>query len=381
MPPLGRQRGHLLSHHADLHAKDTSLLFGRGPLQARIPAGELHGEFHFDLVEGETGPSPPGYECLSLPNAGPLPRTAEEGCCYPPGLPETPTGWEWEGCGHRGGERDCVEGTGGKTAPRGQQPGARPLCRHFPPLPAHPVHLNHICVPVLGFYSLWVQLQRREGRECEREGRRWRGGERELSAGRQLLPAGSTVRQNRAEAALRGSSPRPLLSWLVKEPDARVGTPARPLCDGYSHPFTGAHMEAHKQEATCSTTRTGVNGGGGQCGLRCRMGARRGQGLLSGVRLPGSESQHWRRQACDLGTFSPWLSLLCVFRAPQPIADAAGCTVAKAPRDNWGGAAGLQGGKHAVGEAPGRGRSPRKWGEQQRLRGIPPRGPARPPLL
>lgn len=268
MPPPRRQRGHLLSHHADLHAKDASLLFGRGPLQAHIPAGELHGEFHFDLVEGETGPSPPGYECPSLPNTGPLPRTADEGCLYPPGLPETPTGWGWEGRGHRGGERDCVEGTGGKTAPRGQQPGAHPLCRHLPALPAHPVHLNHICVPVLGFYSLWVQLQRKEETEREREGRRRRRGERQFSAGWWLLPAGSTVRTGRGCSSGRLQPPAPPV--LAGEGAGRMGRHAgpSPSATGILTHLTGAHTEAQKQEATCSTTRTGVNGGG-QCGLRC----------------------------------------------------------------------------------------------------------------
>lgn len=55
----GQQRQHLLCHHADLHTKDTSLFFGRGPLQAHISAGELHGEFHLDLLRGEAGTSPP----------------------------------------------------------------------------------------------------------------------------------------------------------------------------------------------------------------------------------------------------------------------------------------------------------------------------------
>lgn len=42
---------HLLCHHADFDTKDTGLLFGWGPLQAHVPACELHGEFHLDLWE------------------------------------------------------------------------------------------------------------------------------------------------------------------------------------------------------------------------------------------------------------------------------------------------------------------------------------------
>ena len=86
------------------------------------------------------------------PNTG-----APQDCTW--GLPETLTGWEWEGCRQRrGGGAGWV---GGGLA-------AHPLCRHFRPLPAHPIHLNHISVPVLGFYSLWIQLQRKKEKVRER---------------------------------------------------------------------------------------------------------------------------------------------------------------------------------------------------------------------
>lgn len=52
-PARRQRRQHLLSHHADLHTEDASLLFGRSPLQAHVSAGEFHGEFHFDLLGGE----------------------------------------------------------------------------------------------------------------------------------------------------------------------------------------------------------------------------------------------------------------------------------------------------------------------------------------
>ena len=46
---------------------------------------------------------------------------------------------------------------------------AHPLCRHFQSRPTHPIHLNHIGVPVLGFYSLWIQLQRKKEKVRKRE--------------------------------------------------------------------------------------------------------------------------------------------------------------------------------------------------------------------
>lgn len=39
--------------------------------------------------------------------------------------------------------------------------------RHFLSPGTHPIHLDHICVPVLGFYSLRIQLQREKERGCE----------------------------------------------------------------------------------------------------------------------------------------------------------------------------------------------------------------------
>lgn len=40
---------HALGDDADFDSKDTSLLFGRRPLQAHVSARELHGELHLDL--------------------------------------------------------------------------------------------------------------------------------------------------------------------------------------------------------------------------------------------------------------------------------------------------------------------------------------------
>lgn len=59
------------------------------------------------------------------------------------------------------------EGQRRRAPARGR--AAHPLRRHFLSLPAHPIHLNHIRVPVLGFYSLWIQLQRKKEREGERK--------------------------------------------------------------------------------------------------------------------------------------------------------------------------------------------------------------------
>lgn len=101
------------------------------------------------------------------------------------------------------------------------------------------------------------------------------------------------------------------------------------------------------------------------------MGARRGQGPISGVRLPGSEFQHWRCQACDLGTFSPWLSLLCVFRAHSQSQTLLASLLRRLP-EITGDEQLASKEENTLGEAPGRGRSPRKWGEQRRLRGTPP---------
>lgn len=42
---------YLLCHHTDFDPEDTGLLFGWGPLQAHVPACELHREFHLDLWE------------------------------------------------------------------------------------------------------------------------------------------------------------------------------------------------------------------------------------------------------------------------------------------------------------------------------------------
>lgn len=91
---------HLLCHHTDFDPEDTGLLFGRGPLQAHVPACELHGEFHLDLWE--TG----GESWLA---------SRQEGAAFP--------------------ERGC------------ESPG-----------PTYPVHLNHIHVPVFCLHGLWVQL-------------------------------------------------------------------------------------------------------------------------------------------------------------------------------------------------------------------------------
>lgn len=43
--------------------------------------------------------------------------------------------------------------------------GLPPTVQTFPIFLAHPVHLNHICVPVLSFYSLWIQLWREKKKE------------------------------------------------------------------------------------------------------------------------------------------------------------------------------------------------------------------------
>lgn len=94
----GPQTQHLLGHHADLHTEDAALLFGGGPLQAHVSAGEFHGEFHFDLVGGKAGTTPQGMSAQGVPpNTG-----APQDCTW--GLPETLTGWEWEGCRQRRGE-------------------------------------------------------------------------------------------------------------------------------------------------------------------------------------------------------------------------------------------------------------------------------------
>lgn len=159
MPALRHCGRHLLSHHADLHAKDASLLFGWSPLQAHIPAGEFHGEFNFDLVGGRQAQGPPSMSACGAP---PKPGSPPQGCGRGPSPPP----------GVEVGRVQAQERGRGATAPRGQQPEAHPLRRHFLPLRTHPVHLNHICVPVLGFYSLWIQLQRKEEGEREREG--WR---------------------------------------------------------------------------------------------------------------------------------------------------------------------------------------------------------------
>lgn len=64
---LGHWRQHLLRHHTDLHTKDASLLFGRGPLQAHISAGEFHGEFYFDLVGMKQASIPQGLRACGVP--------------------------------------------------------------------------------------------------------------------------------------------------------------------------------------------------------------------------------------------------------------------------------------------------------------------------
>lgn len=115
-------------------------------------------------------------------------------------------------------------GARGKTAPRGQQPEAHPLCRHFLCLWAHPVHLDHIRVPVLGFYSLWVQLQRKEEREHEGDADGCSGASQSSLLASSCSYAGYMVRKAELgpEASLEINPsgrlrPPALLSWLVKD--------------------------------------------------------------------------------------------------------------------------------------------------------------------
>lgn len=56
---------------------------------------------------------------------------------------------------------------GARQAPPRTAAGGPPSVWTFPVSPAHPVHLNHICVPVLGLHSLGIQLQRKEERQRE----------------------------------------------------------------------------------------------------------------------------------------------------------------------------------------------------------------------
>ena len=125
----GPRAQHLLGHHADLHTEDAGLLFGRGPLQAHVSAGEFHGEFHFDLVGGKAGTIPQGVSARGVP-----PRTANKGYLSHPGLPETPTGWEREGCRQRRGGRGWAKEAGVPTAPAGhqQRPGCPPTVQTLP---------------------------------------------------------------------------------------------------------------------------------------------------------------------------------------------------------------------------------------------------------
>lgn len=48
---------HSLGDHSNLDSEDARLFSGRHSLQAELPAGELDGEFHFNL-QGEAGARP-----------------------------------------------------------------------------------------------------------------------------------------------------------------------------------------------------------------------------------------------------------------------------------------------------------------------------------
>ena len=63
----GPQTQYLLGHHADLHTEDATLLFGGGPLQAHVSAGEFHGEFHLDLLGGKAATTPQGVSAQGVP--------------------------------------------------------------------------------------------------------------------------------------------------------------------------------------------------------------------------------------------------------------------------------------------------------------------------
>lgn len=45
---------YVLCHHVDFDSKHPTLFFRRRPLQAEVAAGELHGEFHFELMTKNT---------------------------------------------------------------------------------------------------------------------------------------------------------------------------------------------------------------------------------------------------------------------------------------------------------------------------------------
>ena len=99
----GPQTQYLLGHHADLHTEDAALLFGGGPLQAHVSAGEFHGEFHLDLLGGKAGTTPQGVSAQGVPPQNT--RVPPQNTTTPGGLPEALTGLEWEGCRQRRGER------------------------------------------------------------------------------------------------------------------------------------------------------------------------------------------------------------------------------------------------------------------------------------
>ena len=188
-------------------------------------------------------------------------------------------GGSGRGAGRGEGGGAGLRRPGFRQPPQGTSRGqaAHPLCRHFLSLWAHPIHLNHICVPVLRFYSLWIQLQRKKERGRERERRQLRPS--------QSSPCCSATAQKLAKRSGRWNwglmliltsvlqgvpAPRPLLPWLVQDcphSGKEVGCALRhihpsPLIHSLPHPvrwvlsphFTDAETEAHKPSATCSTS-------------------------------------------------------------------------------------------------------------------------------
>lgn len=125
------------------------------------------------IWRGRGGHHPPEHECLrsTPPTQGP-PRLHTRATSTLQGSLKH----LWGGRGRvqregRGGGEGWAGGGGaGPPPPKPARAwAAHPRRRRLLSLRAHPIHLNHICVPVLGFYSLWIQLQRKKEDMSERE--------------------------------------------------------------------------------------------------------------------------------------------------------------------------------------------------------------------